>query len=73
MLSLLRIACLIAMIAAGLSGRSDAKPYQRQDAFKAAILDDSTAPFIVLIEVVDDRTGKSVGGCTSANFLKGAI
>ena len=56
-----------------LTGKNVPKPYQLHEAFVAAILDDSSSPYLVLIEVVDDRSGQSEIGCTSANYLKGAI
>jgi len=66
-------ACSILMlIGAGLPGNCDAAPYQSHDAFTTAILDKSTSPYIVLIEVIDDRTGQSSFGCNTANMLKGA-
>jgi TonB family protein len=46
---------------------------QSQAHFEAAIKDRSTSPFVVLLTVVDDRTGQSRTGCTEANSLIGAI
>lgn len=49
------------------------EPFQSQDRFATAIRDESTSPYFVLITVVDDRTGRTTTGCTTANFLLGAI
>src|SRR6267154_1835055 len=64
---------LIAGLLFGLPGESAAQPRQSQAAFETAIRDNSTSPYVVLITVVDDRTGKSSSGCNSANLLLGAI
>jgi len=56
-----------------MAGTSAADPRQSQAAFEAAIRDRSTSPYIVLITVVDDRTGQTGTGCSGANLLLGAI
>jgi TonB family protein len=56
-----------------MAGTSAADPRQSQAAFETAIRDHSTSPYIVLITVVDDRTGWTSTGCSGANLLLGAI
>jgi len=46
---------------------------QDHEHFTKAIMTQSTSPYVVLITIVDDRTGQSRSGCTSAPFLLGAI
>jgi hypothetical protein len=46
---------------------------QPQLKYEAAIRNDSTSPSLILLTVIDDRTGKKQTGCTRANFLVGAI
>ena len=46
---------------------------QSQDKFAAAISDRSTAPYLIHLTVVDDRTGATETGCIPAPFLVGAI
>ena len=57
---------LLTLTQLGLQGQSDR-------AFRTAIGDESTAPYFVLITVVDDSTGVSRAVCTEAPFLLGAI
>jgi TonB family protein len=57
----------------GLPKNSAAQSLQSQAAFETAIRDKSTSPYVVLITVVDDRTGQANTGCTSANRLRMAI
>jgi hypothetical protein len=66
-------ALALAIFATGLSGRSTAQTRQSQAAFETAIRDSSNSPYVVLITVVDDRTGQAETGCTLATFLRGAI
>ena len=56
-----------------MAGTAAADPRQSQAAFETAIRDHSTSPYIVLITVVDDRTGQTSTGCSGANLLLGAI
>jgi TonB family protein len=49
------------------------RPYQSRAAFETAIGNRSTSPYVVLITVIDDRTGKSQTGCTLAPFVVGAL
>jgi hypothetical protein len=46
---------------------------QHQARFERAVRDDSTAPYFVLVTIVDDTTNASWTGCTLANSVKGAI
>lgn len=70
----MRICALLGIIAAMLPlGAYADGPVQDQQRFQAAILDHSTAPFFVLVTIVDDRTGQSRTGCLAAPFLLGAI
>jgi hypothetical protein len=46
---------------------------QPQDKFEAAIRNRSTSPSVILLTVVDDRTGRAQTGCAMAPFLLGAI
>ena len=46
---------------------------QSPESFEAAVRDNSTSPVYVLITVVDDTTGQTKTGCTTANLLLGAI
>jgi hypothetical protein len=46
---------------------------QNDDQFRAALLNDSTAPSFVLITVRNGRDGSTKTGCTEAPFLLGAI
>lgn len=48
------------------------RPYQSHAAFETAIRNRSTSPYVVLITVIDDRTGESQTGCTLAPFVVGA-
>ena len=57
----------------GLPRDSAAQARQSQAAFETAIRDKSTSPYIVLVTVVDDRTGQASTGCNGANLLLGAI
>jgi hypothetical protein len=50
-----------------------AKYEQNGDHFRAALLNDSTAPSFVLITVKNGRDGSAKTGCTEAPFLLGAI
>jgi hypothetical protein len=50
-----------------------AQARQSHAAFETAIRDTSTSPYLVLITVVDDRTGQVSTGCDTANRLLGAI
>jgi hypothetical protein len=54
-------------------GAAETGPIQSQAEFKVAIRDDSTSPYLILLTVVDDRTGQSWTDCTLAPFLVGAI
>ena len=49
------------------------QPHQSPESFSAAIRDNSTSPFYVLITVVDDTTGQARTDCNTANLLLGAI
>lgn len=46
---------------------------QSAKSFATALRDNSTSPYFVLITVVDDTTGQSRTGCTTANLLLGAL
>jgi hypothetical protein len=46
---------------------------QAQAQFEAAIRNRSTSPNLILLTVVDDRTGESWTGCTLAPLLLGAL
>jgi hypothetical protein len=64
----------ILVSAAPISGKAaDALSVQLQDQFEWAINKRSTSPGFVLLTAIDDRTGKSITGCTEAPFLLGAI
>jgi TonB family protein len=63
----------LSVLSIGLPTQSAAQARQSQAAFETAIRDRSTSPYIVLITVVDDRTGQVSTGCNSANLLRGAI
>jgi TonB family protein len=63
----------LSVLSIGLTTQSAAHARQSQAAFETAIRDKSTSPYIVLITVVDDRTGQVSTGCNSANLLRGAI
>jgi hypothetical protein len=54
-------------------GAAETGPFQSQAEFEVAIRDDSTSPYLILLTVVDDRTGQSWTDCTLAPFLVGAI
>jgi hypothetical protein len=64
---------LLTVFSIGMPGESTADPIQSQSDFEIAIRDNSTSPYIVLLTIVDDRTGESRTGCTEAHFLIGAI
>jgi hypothetical protein len=64
---------MLTILSAGIPEQSAAEAVQSQANFAAAIRDDSTSPFIILLTVVDDRTGQARTGCTDAPFLIGAI
>jgi TonB family protein len=64
---------LVVLSPISMAGTSAADPRQSQAAFETAIKDHSTSPYIVLITVVDDRTGQTSTGCSTANLLRGAI
>ncbi len=61
------------LLSIGLPEESAAQARQSQAAFETAIRDNSTSPYVVLITVVDDRTGQASSGCNTANLLRGAI
>jgi TonB family protein len=61
------------LLSIGLPGESAAQARQSHAAFETAIRDNSTSPYVVLITVVDDRTGQTSSGCNTANLLRGAI
>jgi hypothetical protein len=63
----------LSIFATGLSRDSAAQTRQSQAAFETAIRDSSTSPYVVLVTVVDGRTGQAGTGCTLAPFLLGAI
>jgi hypothetical protein len=46
---------------------------QPQDKFEAAIRNESSSPSVILLTVVDDRTGQARTGCAMAPFLLGAL
>ena len=50
-----------------------AETVQSQPDFEIAVRETSTSPYIILLTVVDDRSGQSRTGCTQAPFLLGAI
>lgn len=63
----------LSVLSIGLPTQCAAQAGQSQAAFETAIRDTSTSPYIVLITVVDDRSGQVSTGCNSANLLRGAI
>lgn len=67
--------CTAALLfpSAAFSEKPATAALQAQPAFEMAIRDESSSPFIILLTVVDDRTGEARTGCTNANFLLGAI
>jgi TonB-like protein len=71
-ISTLLIAAL-SILSIGLPEDCAAQARQSQAAFETAIRDNSTSPYVVLFTVVDDRTGQTRIGCTTANLLRGAI
>jgi hypothetical protein len=62
--------CAVAM---GLPILADAAEMQPQDKFETAIRNASTTPSVILLTVVDDRTGQARTGCAPAPLLLGAI
>jgi len=68
---------MAAVLGAGpaLAGEAPAEklPAQSSEHFATAIRDNTTSPYYVLITAVDDATGQSSTGCTTANLLLGAI
>jgi hypothetical protein len=48
-------------------------PQQPDSLFRTAIEDESTAPYFLLVTIVDDSTGISRPICTTANLFLGAI
>ena len=54
-------------------GEAETEALQPQAQFEAAIRNTSSSPSLILLTVVDDRTGKSWTGCTLAGLLVGAI
>ena len=52
---------------------AEAETLQPQAQFEAAIRNRSTSPNLILLTMVDDRTGDSWTGCTLAPLLLGAI
>jgi TonB family protein len=69
------IAFILGLLIPSIASAEDktVQPYQSHAAFKTAILDMSTSPYVVLITVADDQTGRSSTGCTLAPFVVGAI
>jgi hypothetical protein len=65
--------CYLASIAKSAEPPDATRPLQSQQRFEQAIRYTSTAPFFVLITVVDDRTGVARAVCTTANLFLGAI
>jgi hypothetical protein len=63
----------LSILSLGLPGNSAAQARQSQAAFETAIRDKSTSPYVVLVTVVDDRTGQVSAGCNSAQRLLSAI
>jgi len=72
---LISVSFIVALwiFALDLPGSSVAQTRQSQAAFETAIRDHSSSPYVILITVVDDRTGQSNTGCTLAPFLPVAI
>jgi hypothetical protein len=60
-------------VAIGFPVLAEAADIQPQDKFEAAIRNRSTASSVILLTVVDDRTGQSRTGCAFASFLLDAI
>jgi hypothetical protein len=76
LLSIVNMACalLLSLGATTAHGSNDGSlRKQSQESYAAAVMNTSTAPSYVLITVINDNTGKSRTGCTTANFLSGAI
>ena len=63
----------LSILSIGLPRDAAAQAHQSQAAFETAIRDDSSSPYVVLMTVVDDRTGQASTGCNTANLLRGAI
>ena len=57
----------------GSARESAAQARQSHAAFETAIRDKSSSPYIVLITVVDDRTGQASTGCNNVQLLRSAI
>jgi hypothetical protein len=62
--------CAVAM---GFPVLIEAAEIQPQDKFEAAVRNTSSASSVILLTVVDDRTGQARTGCAMAPFLLGAI
>jgi hypothetical protein len=60
-------------VAIGFPILAEAAEIQPQDKFETAIRNTSTSPSVILLTVVDDRTGQARSGCALAPFLLGAI
>jgi hypothetical protein len=54
-------------------GEAETETLQPQAQFEAAIRNTTSSPSLILLTVVDDRTGQSWTGCTTAGLLVGAI
>jgi hypothetical protein len=64
---------MLVTLLVGIPKQAKAEAVQSQADFAAAIRDHSTSPFIILLTVIDDRTGQARTGCSLAPFLVGAL
>jgi TonB family protein len=67
------ILSIVGLLSIALPEKPAAQARQSQAAFETAIRDRSTSPYIVLVTVVDDRTGQLSTGCNSVVLLRSAI
>ena len=69
--TVLLLLCILS--SAAIHAAAEPAALQAQAQFEAAIHNRSTSPNLILLTVVDDRTGESWVGCTLAPLLLGAI
>ena len=64
---------LLTLCLSGNLGHAEPIPLQSKADFEAAIRNQSTAPSVVLITIIDDLTGRIRTDCTESPFLLGAL
>ena len=69
----LAVSLSLALLPCTISHAAEPETIQPQERFEAAMLNGSTSPNLILLTIVDDRTGNSWVGCTLAPLLTGAI